>query len=132
MGAAAYGSEQITGAMHTAPERDGILAVCLEGEFDVANAGALRQQIDAALGTDRDLILDLSQTTFVDSSAIQVIFDAARLVDGGTQVIVLQLDTGPLVERALAIVSIEQVLPRARDREETVRLIQRARAGPIC
>ena len=70
-----------------------------------------------------DLILDLSQATFIDSSVIRVLFDAAGAVDRRDQAMVLQLGTTPIVERALEIVGIERVLPRAHNREEAVRMI---------
>jgi hypothetical protein len=47
-------------------------------------------------------------------------FDAGS---GKDQAIVLQLGTAPIVERALKIVGIERVLPRAHDREEALRII---------
>jgi hypothetical protein len=39
--------------------------------------------------------------------------------------VVLQLGTAVSVERVLKIVSIERVLPRAHDRQEAIRLLQR-------
>lgn len=123
--ASSFGSEQGAGAIHVVPERDGIVAVCLEGEFDVGNVSALRDRVDGALASENDLILDLSQATFIDSSVIHVLFDAVRAVDGRDQTMVLQLGTAPIVQRALEIVDIERVLPRAHDREEAVRMIQR-------
>ena len=125
MHASSFGPDHVAGAIRVVPERDEIVAVCLEGEFDVANVSALRDRVDTALASGNDLILDLSQATFIDSSVIRVLFDAASATKGSDQTIVLQLGTMPIVERALDIVSIERVLPRARDREEAVLIIQR-------
>lgn len=125
MFASSFGSEHDEGAIRVVPETEEIVAVCLEGEFDVANVSALRDQVDGTLASGNDLILDLSQATFIDSSVIHVLFDAGHAVDGRDQSVVLQLGTAPIVERALGLVSVERVLPRAHDREEAVRMIQR-------
>ena len=118
------GSEGREGVVRVMPERDEIVAVCVEGEFDVANASALRDQVDDSLASGNDLILDLSQATFIDSSVIHVLFEAARAVKSKDQTVILQLGTAPIVERALEIVDIDRVLPRAHDRKEALRMIQ--------
>ena len=129
MFASSVGSEQGAGAIRVVSERDQILAVCLDGEFDIANVSAFRDQVDGALSSGNNLILDLSQATFIDSSVIRVLFDAASAVAGRDQAIVLQLGTTPIVERALQIVEIERVLPRAHGREEAVRMISDKRGS---
>ena len=123
--ASSLGSEHGEGTIRIVHERDDIVAVCVEGDFDVATVSALREQVDGALASGNDLIFDLSEATFIDASVIRVLFDAAGALDGRDQTIVLQLGTARIVERALKIVSIERVLPRAHDREEAVRMIQR-------
>lgn len=124
MVASSFGSEHQTGAIRVVPESDEIVALCFEGEFDVANVSALREQVAGVLASGNDVILDLSQATFIDSSVIHVLFGAARAVEGRDQTVILQLGTTPIVERALEIVDIASVLPRAHDREEAVRMIQ--------
>jgi anti-anti-sigma factor len=123
--ASSFGSDHGAGAIHVVPEMDEILAVCLEGEFDVANVSALRDQVGSALASGNDLIIDLSQATFIDSSVIHVLFEAGRTVEDTSQQVILQLGTAPIVERALEIVDVERALPRARDREEAARMLRR-------
>lgn len=129
MSASSFGSEHREGVIRVVSETSEIVAVCVEGEFDVANVTALREQVDGPLASGNDLILDLSQATFIDSSVIRVLFDAAGAAEGRDQVVVLQLGTTPIVERALEIVAIERVLPRAHNREEAVRMISAKRGG---
>jgi anti-anti-sigma factor len=118
------GSRNGEAAVRVVPETDAIVAVCLEGEFDLANVSDLREEVDGALARGNDLILDLSEATFIDSNVIRVLFDAVRAVKGRPQSIVLQLGTAPNVERALKLVSIERVLPRAHERQEAVRILE--------
>ena len=129
MSVSSFGSEHQAGAIRVISEGDEIVAVCLEGEFDLANVSALREQVDGTVAGGDDLILDLSQATFIDSSVIRVHFDAASAVAGRDQAIVLQLGTAPIVERALELVEMERVLARAHDREEAVRMIRDKRGS---
>lgn len=124
MVASSIGSQHSRGLIRVVPETDEIVAICLEGEFDLANAPALGDEIERALESRNHLIFDLSKATFIDSSVIRALMRAVKAVSGREQALVLQLGTAAIVERLLEIVKIEQVLPRARDRQEAVRLIQ--------
>ena len=124
MSASSIGSEHRDGAIRVDSEKDGIIAVCLEGDFDLTNAPVLRDHIDRTLESGNDLIIDLSQVTFIDSSVISVLFHGAKAVEGRDQAVVLQVATAPIVERALELVEIERVLPRAHNRPEAIQLIQ--------
>jgi anti-anti-sigma factor len=125
MPASSIGPEHRAGTIRVDSATDGIIAVCLEGDFDLANAPVLRDHIESTLESGNDLIVDLSQATFIDSSVINVIFQGAKAVDGLDQTVVIQVATAPIVERALELVAIERVLPRAHNRAEAVEIIQR-------
>jgi anti-sigma B factor antagonist len=130
MSTSSLDSEQRAGVIRVVSETAKIDAISLEGEFDMANAPALGEEIDRALEGGNNLILDLSEPTFVDSSVISVLVQAAKAASGREQAIVLQLGTAAVVERALELVEIERVLPRAHDRQEAVRIIQKE-AGAV-
>ena len=78
MQASPIGSEHRDGAISVVPETDAIVAVCLEGDFDLTNAQALGEQLDRALGSGNGVIVDLSEATFVDSSVIHVLVRGAK------------------------------------------------------
>jgi anti-anti-sigma factor len=107
---------------------DDIVVLALEGDFDRHNAATLGEQLDRALETRKDLILDLSQVTFLDSSVVGELFRAALVAKESGQTAVLQLGTAPLVERVLEIVGIESMLPRAHHRQEAIQIIERRAA----
>lgn len=125
MPASSIGYEHRDGAIRVDSGTDGINVVCLEGDFDLANAPVFRDHVDRALESGNDLIVDLSQATFIDSSVINILFNGARAVDGRDQTMVLQLGTAPIVERVLQLVRIEDVLPRAHNRAEAREMIER-------
>jgi anti-anti-sigma factor len=128
--ASTIGSDEGASAVRVVPERDGVVAVCLDGEFDMANASRLRDEIDGTLAGGHDLILDLSQATFIDSSIIHVLFASARAAGERNRRLVLQLGTAPIVERALELSAIERVVARAHDREEAVWLLEQQMPPP--
>ena len=119
-------SEHRDGVIRIVPVADKIDVVCLEGDFDLRNAPVLGDHIYRALESGNGLILDLSEATFIDSSVIHTLVRASKAAARREQAIVLQLGTAASVERILEIASIEQVLPRAHDRHEAVRIIYQA------
>src|SRR3954452_18580083 len=57
----------------------GVTQVALSGEVGIAVAPELRAQLDALIGEDHPrLLVDLSEATFIDSAALQVLLDTAR------------------------------------------------------
>ncbi len=110
------------------PQTAEIVALCLEGAFDLLNTPALEAQIHIALDGGDNVILDFSETSFVDSSVIHVLVRAARSARARKQTIVLQRGTAPSVERVLEITKNEHLLPRAHDRKEALGMNQRQAA----
>ncbi len=66
-------------AAMTAYLAPGVFVVSLEGEFDLATAPALREQLLEILSdSSSDVVVDLSNVTLVDSSTLGVLFRALR------------------------------------------------------
>jgi anti-anti-sigma factor len=66
--------------VHSAGRRQHVVTVT--GEFDMALAGLVRQRLGAHLEAD-EVILDLSQVTFIDSTGLGVIAQANRILNSG-------------------------------------------------
>ena len=122
------GSEDREGVIRVVPEANQIVVVCLEGDFDRTNVPALCDQIDGALGTANDLIVDLSEATFIDASVIHVLERVSETAKDRGQGVVLQVGTAAIVERVLELTAIDRVLPRADDRHEAVRILRVGRS----
>ena len=110
-------------------EDDEVIAVSLQGDIDLRSAPALRSEIDRALAAGKDLILDLSEATFVDSSVIHTLIYASTVFGDKRRTVVLQLGTAAIVERALEIVAIEKVMSRAQTRPDAVEIIRATRGA---
>jgi anti-anti-sigma factor len=124
MPASSTGSEGSNGAIRVEAVSDGITTISLHGEFDLTNHHHVDEHIHQALASGDHLILDMTQTTFIDSWVINVLFQTAKAARGRDRTVVLQLATAPLVERVLEFVKIEDVLPRTRTRPEAIELIE--------
>lgn len=86
--------------------------VALAGEHDLSTAPEVRRAIDAAARPGSTVILDLSATTFIDSSVIGEIVDGVR---DGELVVVAVPGTEP--RRVLDIVGAGTVVTLVDDRE---------------
>jgi anti-anti-sigma factor len=66
--------------VHTSGRRQHVVTVT--GEFDMALAGLVRQRLGAHLEAD-DVVLDLTQVSFIDSTGLGVIAQANRILNSG-------------------------------------------------
>jgi anti-sigma B factor antagonist len=75
---------------------DGIHVVAVRGEIDLFTAPEFKQRVSAAIDAGaRRLVLDLSETTFIDSSSLGVLIGAHRRLrrQDGSLAIVCRDDT---------------------------------------
>jgi anti-anti-sigma factor len=106
---------------------EGIVAVELSGDADLALQGALTEAIRTALNRDAHLILDVSDATFMDAAVIRSLVHGYHEAAAQGSACILQLGTAAIVERVVKLSGIEDAVPRARTRAEAVGMI-RARA----
>jgi anti-anti-sigma factor len=84
----------------------------LDGELDIATADELMDLLRTAADTDDPIVFDCSGVTFMDSSGLRVLLQAARSEDCGPVVV---KDPSPQVRRLLEI-SIPEGVPGLRVR----------------
>ena len=79
------------------------------GEVDASNVGELSQQLLASVSNEvRAVVLDLSETSYIDSSGISLIFDAAARLKNRRQELRLVVTPRSFVGEVLAAVSMEE------------------------
>jgi len=108
-------------------ERDGVFLARLSGEIDLANAGKLGQRLRDAIPNEAvGLVIDLTETTYLDSSGVSLVFDLAeRLKARQQQVRVVVAEDAPL-RRVLRVVNLESVAPIVASQEDAVAAIRQA------
>jgi anti-sigma B factor antagonist len=95
----------------------GLPMVTVRGELDLFAAPELKQAISRALADEaRDLIVDLTQTVFIDSSGLAVLMLAMKRANsrGGRLVVI---DAGGSVARTFQTAGVDQILTIVPTRE---------------
>src|SRR5215203_5395679 len=79
------------------------------GEIDASNVDDLSEKLLEELSNDvRAVVIDLSDTSYIDSSGISLIFDAAARLRNRRQELRLVMTPRSFVGEVLAAVSMEQ------------------------
>jgi anti-anti-sigma factor len=82
------------------------------GEVDASNVDELsRRLLDAVSNKARALVIDLTETSYIDSSGISLIFDAAARLRNRRQELRLVVPPQSFVGEVLAAVSMEESVP---------------------
>lgn len=85
-------------------ESGGSPAIQLSGEIDISNASHLARALTGSVSNlDHELILDLTEVTYVDSAGIKVMFELARRLDDHQQRLILVVPEGSGVRRSLTL-----------------------------
>jgi anti-anti-sigma factor len=87
-------------------------AVPLDGEIDLDAVPRLHERVDAVLGAaaPADVVFDLSDCTFLDSSGLKALFDEVRRVEAGGRAAKVVGARG-VVLRVLQLTGSDVVLP---------------------
>jgi anti-sigma B factor antagonist len=100
--------------------RPGTTVLAVRGEADLHVAPDLRDRINTAIADGTDvLVLDLSETTFVDSMTLGVLLGAMKRMrgrDGQLELVV----TRPDLRRIFEITLLDRVLPLHETRQEAL------------
>jgi anti-anti-sigma factor len=94
-------------------ESDGDVELArVAGEVDASNVDQLSEKLLAAVPQDaRALVLDLTETSYIDSSGIGLIFDAAARLRNRRQELRLVVPPRSFVGEVLAAVSMQESVP---------------------
>ena len=94
-------------------ESDGDVELAhVAGEVDASNVEDLTTQLlEAVSNNSRALVLDLTQTSYIDSSGISLIFDAAARMKSRQQQLRLVVPPKSFVSEVLAAVSMSDSVP---------------------
>jgi anti-anti-sigma factor len=92
-------------------DRDGRAIVLVRGELDLATAPDLEEVVAERLDAGQEVVLDLRELEFMDSSGLRVLVVAhARATDGGPRFAVVRPREGGAVAKILAIAGLDEEL----------------------
>jgi anti-sigma B factor antagonist len=95
-------------------QSEALTRLALKGRLDTAGVDKVETRLNAALGRDKDGVVDLSSVTFLGSMGIRMLISAAKMLSRRGKRLVL-IAPGPLVEQALKHTSLDDIIPVARD-----------------
>jgi anti-anti-sigma factor len=97
-------------------EEDSVCTLALAGELDLANAATLAAQLDER--SAGELVLDMSELEFIDSTGIALLVATHRRLNGNGAVRFSLIGSeNPAVQRVMALTGLESELPSEEDRE---------------
>jgi anti-anti-sigma factor len=94
-------------------ESAGVVEVArVDGDIDASNVEALSESLLGSIpNSARALVLDLSNTTYIDSSGVSLIFDVATRLRNRRQKLRLVVVPRSFVAEVLAAVKLEDMVP---------------------
>ena len=82
------------------------------GEVDLSNAESITERlVDAVPNTARSLVLDMSETDYIDSSGVRMIFELAHRLRNRGQDLGLVVPDEANIKRVLLLTEVERVVP---------------------
>jgi anti-anti-sigma factor len=95
---------------------DHVVVAALPDEIDLANARGIASMVSAAVPNDAvGVVLDLSATSYLDSSGVHLVFDLADRLAARQQKLVLSVPEFSNVRRVLDLVDVTVVAPMESD-----------------
>jgi anti-anti-sigma factor len=93
-------------------ERQGGVPVArLIGEIDISRALAVRDAlVNELTNQDYGMVIDLQETTYLDSAGINVLFDLAERLESRQQQLVAVMPDRAVVRRVAELVNLESVM----------------------
>jgi anti-anti-sigma factor len=93
-------------------ERGSTIVARITGELDMSNVGQTEATITLSVTPDTHrLVIDLTETTFLDSTGIRMIFQLAHQLRSRRHQLRLVADTDTLVHRVLVLSRLDAVVP---------------------
>lgn len=88
---------------------DDVVVAGVAGELDRSNAQSVGEAIEATVpNAALTLILDLSDTTYLDSSGIHLLFDLRSRLERRQQRLLVVVPEGARIARVLSVVALER------------------------
>ena len=91
-------------------EADGQTVVVVHGEIDLATCDRLWSVVEAACARSRRVVIDLRETTFMDSTGLGVLMRAHRALSASNDVLTVRTVAGSTVRRILEVSGVDRIV----------------------
>jgi anti-sigma B factor antagonist len=99
-----------------------VVVLRLLGEHDLGSADDLNRRLRVLARLGERVVVDISQTDFLDSTIIHSLLDADRRLQEDGRRLVLRYGTTSVVRRVVEISGLLNFIPHAERRDEAIRL----------
>ena len=104
---------------------DGVVIVSMPEEIDLANAKQLGASVRGAVPNEAvGVVLDLSSTTYLDSSGVHLVFDLAERLRARQQRLALAVPEASHIRRVLDLVDVTVAAGLAPDVEDAAAAVR--------
>ena len=110
---------------------DGVAAIKLLGEHDMSTRGELYEALNLLLAQGQRVIVDLSDTEFIDSSVLHALVSGDQQAGNNGHRLTLQVGTAPIVKRAVEVGGLLDYLPYGATREQALELAWTNNGGSL-
>jgi anti-anti-sigma factor len=114
----------------TLSEREGVVRAVVDGELDISNVGEFEARLCALPNAALGLVLDLSATTFIDSSAVSLIHGLRERLRRRGQLLRVVAAAGGAPRRVLELTGYDQGGPLDDGAAGAEAAVRAAAAGP--
>jgi anti-anti-sigma factor len=101
---------------------EGVVVLQLVGDHDMATAPELEAHLAVGVAEGAGVVVDLFETTFVDSTVIRTLFRCHEELEQRGKRLVLLIRTPSPLARVLEISTLSDTVPCVPIREEAVRI----------
>jgi anti-anti-sigma factor len=93
----------------------------ISGEIDISNVGVVKRRLtDAVTSASPGLVVDVSGTTYLDSSGVYLLFELARALEGRQQQMCVVAPPSTPSTRVLLITGFDHIVPVTSTVEEAI------------
>jgi len=107
-----------------------VQVVRLAGEVDISNAGRLQEDISGLVPNDAaGLVLELSDTQYLDSAGIRMLFELGQRLSGRRQMLTAVVPDDSLIRHSLIVTEVDQAIGLTGTLDEALARIRSGSAG---
>jgi anti-anti-sigma factor len=98
-----------------------VAVIVLKGEHDLASVPQVREAIGSQLEAGRNVVVDVTETLFVDLAIVKTLMDAREEAQGLGRRVVIEFGTTPVVRRLLELTALLDQFPHEDSRDKAIR-----------
>lgn len=109
----------------TIKEEPEVIVLHVRGEVDLATAPILRSHLQRLVEAGRQVIVDLSETSYFDMSGVRFLEQTHQLLSE-RRCLLVAVSPSPVVRRLFALVELDRIMPLLQTTEEAREFLQRS------